>query len=31
MYDANAYYDVIDDYNYLQFPRNCAFFYDIYY
>ena len=30
MYHVNAYYDDIDDFNYLHFPRNGPFFYDIY-
>ena len=29
MHYVNAYYNVIDDYNYLQFPRYGAFIYDI--
>ena len=30
MYYFNAYYDVIDDYTYLQCPGNAAFFYVIF-
>ena len=28
MYNFNAYYGVIEDYNYLQLPQNGAFFFD---
>ena len=29
MYHVNAYYDDIDDFHYLHFPRNGPFVYDI--